>query len=139
MADYEILDHTADIGVIVRAGDLKSLFIKAAEAMFDVALEKPLPMKAAAIKKARLRLRAKNIEELMVRWLGELLSLSDCEDVVFTDFTVNQLTAQDLNAVIGGRPRKDFKFKMEIKAVTYHDLKITGQDGDYRCQVIFDV
>lgn len=139
MADYEILDHTADIGVIVRADDLKSLFIKAAKAMFDVSLEKPLPPKAAAVKKVRLKLQARNLEELLVRWLSELLSLSDCEDVIFTDFAVNQLTEQNLNAVIGGRPRKDFKFKMEIKAVTYHALKITGQDGGYRCQVIFDV
>lgn len=37
--DYQIIDHTADLGIIVKGPDVKSLFINAAQAMTDLMVE----------------------------------------------------------------------------------------------------
>lgn len=139
MLDYELIDHTADIGIRVFADSLESLFTKAAAAMFDVMLENALAKEFGAKKTFQLELNAANLEELFVRWLSELLSLADCEDVVFKDFQIKKLAQKELSATVKGVARHYFKFKMEIKAVTYHNLKITQHDGRYQCEVIFDV
>ena len=39
MKDYELIEHTADVGIRISGNDLKELFIKAAQAMFDIICE----------------------------------------------------------------------------------------------------
>ena len=141
MGDYELLDHTADIGIRVKGADLKSLFINAAAAMFDIIADGPkLPKGQKAQKKTiKVRLKAKNREELFVRWLSELLSLSDCEDVFFADFDIAALSDTALEGKAVGIPRRHFVGKREVKAVTYHQLKLTQEGAAYSAEVIFDV
>ena len=139
MVDYELIDHTADIGMRVWAEDLTSLFVRSAEAMFDIIAEKPKSSKDIKKRKFNVNLSAKNTKELFVRWLSELLSLSDSKDVFFTDFSIVSLTETVLNSAVSGVSRRHIIGKREIKAVTYHDLKI-GREGDqYKAEVIFDV
>ena len=139
MKIYRTIDHTADIGILVWGKDLKSLFINAAKAMFDqmARLSKSAPKTPK--RNLNIDLVAENSEDLLVRWLSELLSLCDCEDAIFTEFKITQLTAVHLKAVVHGIPRKNFTFKTEIKAVTYHHLKILQDAKRYSAQVIFDV
>ena len=137
--NYEIIEHTADIGIRVFGQDLKSLFTNSAAAMFDcIVQEKKSPGDSQA-KKIKIDLKTKNLEELFVRWLSELLSLADLKGLVFTDFKIHRLTSRELKATISGQAQHHFDFKREIKAVTYHDLKIEKQNQGYVAQVIFDV
>ena len=39
MKNYEIIDHTADMGIKVYGKNLLALFLNAAEAMFDIIVE----------------------------------------------------------------------------------------------------
>ena len=138
-SDYELIDHTADIGIIVEANGLKSLFTKAAAAMFSVMMEKTKPIGQARKKKTAIDINAENLKELLVRWLSELLSLSDCKKVIFTDFKISALTRTHIKAEIFGAPQSLFKPLREIKAVTYHALVLKEAAGTCRAEVIFDV
>ena len=150
MKNHEWIDHTADAGVRVYAKNLKTLFKNAAAAMFQL-IAKPhkniLQSHARSFqlqemtggRKIKIHLDASNREELLIRWLSELISLSDCKRLVFTKFEIEELSDQNLNALVTGQPRKYFSIETEIKAVTYHELKIQKKDSFYSAQIIFDV
>ena len=91
MESYELIDHTADIGIRVAAKDLKGLFVNAAYAMFNIIVEQSKPPRSAEKKEMKINLQGQSREDLLVRWLSELLSLSDSRDLFFTDFKISEL------------------------------------------------
>jgi len=138
MGEYELIDHTADIGIKLKAKDLSSLFVNSAAAMFDV-IAKKKTKKFLKGKNFEIHLKEESLDELFMAWLRELLSLADCEDVIFTKFAVEHLAETEIKALVTGLKRSHFHIIREIKAVTYHDLKIGRVDGIFRAEVIFDV
>ncbi len=134
---YEIIEHTADICIRVKAEDLKGLFSQSALAMFDiVAEEKSTKTKP---QKIEIEVSADDLEELFVNWLNEILSLSAVKDLIFYDFQINKLNKNLIQAVVFGRNIEDYKLNVEIKAATYHELKIEESKNGWQARVIFDV
>jgi SHS2 domain-containing protein len=135
--NYELIEHTADIGIRVKAKDLPGLFKNAAGAMFEIIAEKNRESKKQ--KKIKLKQQADNLEELFINWLNELLSLSAVKKIIFTDYQIHQLEKNSLEAILIGQEMKDFKINTEVKAATYHQLKIEKTDSGWQAEVIFDV
>jgi len=69
---YQIIDHTADLGIIVKGPDAKSLFIHAAQAITDLMVKGDLSDKIAT---RDVLVKGEDFPDLMVRWLGEILYL----------------------------------------------------------------
>ncbi len=138
MKNYALLEHTADIAVRVRAGDLKDLFGNTALAMFDIIAGK-IKEKSAKKVKIKVRQKADTLDELFVNWLNELLFLSATKELVFSDFKINKLTEKSLEATLAGESVKNYKIHTEIKAATYHQLKIEKSAKGWLGEVIFDV
>lgn len=141
---YELIEHTADVGIRVRGKDLKELFENAAAAMFNIMAEpKPAPAGPAAKEipefKINVRQKAENLEELFVNWLNELLSLSSVKGRIFTGFTMHKVDKNSLEAQVSGEDVKNYKVNTEIKAATYHELKVREASGGWQAEVIFDV
>jgi len=42
---YETIDHTADLGIIVKGGNIKELFVNAANAMMDLMVKRDIEEK----------------------------------------------------------------------------------------------
>jgi SHS2 domain-containing protein len=139
--NYQLIEHTADTGVRVAGANLGELFSNAALAMFDIiAEERPRTHKAQAPAISNpLYLRADNLEELFVNWLNELLSLSAAKELIFSKFKINKLQDNMLEATVAGRDIKDYRVNSEIKAATYHQLKIEKSADGWQAEVIFDV
>jgi len=140
--DYELIEHTADIGIRVSAPDLSGIFSKAACAMFDIiAQEKAagINIEPVAGKSVDIKLSSDNLEELFVDWLNELLSLSAAKELVFYRFKINKLDENGLEAEALAKPVKSFKINSEIKAATYHELKVKKAGSGWQAEVIFDV
>jgi len=139
MKTHEWIDHTSDVGLWVYGKDLQNLFKNAASAMFEL-VAKPLKnISQSHSRKMKVRLDTFDIEELLIRWLSELISLSDCKRLIFTKFEIQNLSDRHMSALITGQSRKYFTIETEIKAVTYHELKIQKKDHHYCAQIIFDV
>jgi SHS2 domain-containing protein len=138
MRRYEILDHTADIGLIIHGKDLKSLFENAAEGFFDLITD--LSTVKTGVEK-RILLAGESLERLMVDWLSELLYLHDVEYLLFREFTVESVGEDGLKAVVKGEPFQDgvHIIKTEIKAVTYHQIKGEEVKGGWKAQIILDL
>lgn len=139
MKDYEIIEHTADIGIRVRADDLKELFQKAARAMFEIIAEENLPSGPRSARNVTIRQKAEDLEELFVNWLNELLSLSAAKEMIFSDFKIGKLDNNHLQAIATGQEIKNYRVNTEIKAATYCGLKLEETKSGWQAEVIFDV
>lgn len=135
---FEVINHTADIGIVAYGNDIKQAFANAAVALFSLIID------LNTIKEnlyQDVELSAVDQESLLVEWLNELIYLFDVEHVIFKRFEINQLTRNQLQARCFGErvelPRH--KLKTGVKAATYHMLKIDKDNGNYRLQVILDV
>jgi len=135
---YEFFEHTADIGIKVRAATLKVLFHNSALAMFSIIAKKRHSTKPLG-KPVEIKQEADNLEELFINWLNELLSLSATKELIFSDFKIQKLTERKLQATIIGSPVENFELNTEIKAATYHALKINKDKSGWQAEVIFDV
>lgn len=138
MPRYELIPHTADIGVRVYGANLKELFENAAFAMFDIIADLD-GLKGTATQD--IKVKAPNSEELLVAWLDELLYNFYTKQVIFYDFNITEITGEALAGKAHGRHIGENKnrLKTEIKAVTYHELKIEEAKGIYTVTIIFDV
>lgn len=138
MKPFRVLNHTADIGVVVNGRDLKALFENAGHAFFHLLTD---------LRKVRPRVEKKveigseSLERMMVDWLSELLYLHDVENLLFRTFRVESLGKDGLKARVVGEPFREgiHVIKTEIKAVTYHQIRVAKEDGGWRAQVIFDL
>ena len=141
MKAYELIEHTADIGIRVKGSDLKELFRNAAAAMFDIIAQKEphIAHRTPHIDKIIIKQKAEGLEELFVNWLNELLSLSATKERIFSDFTFRKLDGHNLEAVAMGEDIKNYKVNTEIKAATYHQLKLEEAKGGWQAEVILDV
>ncbi len=135
---YEIIEHTADIGIRVFGGDLKELFVNSAEGMFAIIAD----LDKVEIKKSiEIECKAANIEELLVSWLGELLYHFNVDEILLREFTLAKLD----NSYLKGRAKGEkfdtarHSLKSEIKGITYHNLKVEKKDDLWQAEVIFDV
>jgi SHS2 domain-containing protein len=135
---FKIIDHTADIGIVACGADIKQVFANAALGLFSLMAE--LDELKEDIQR-ELELSAEDIEVLLVEWLNELIYIVDVEHIIFRRFEIDELTANQLRARCFGEKIKlgEHKLKREIKAATYHMLRISKDDGGYKVQVIFDI
>ena len=138
MVKYELIEHTADIGIRVKGKDLKDLFTNAGLAVFRLLAEKKIT-KGIKYTKLSIKQKAADLDELFINWLNELLSLSQAESIIFTGFKINKLTKNALEAVAIGTDMKNYKVNREVKAATYHNLSVRKTASGWQAEVILDV
>ena len=138
MKRYEIIEHTADIGLRCWGGDLKELFINAAYGMFSILAD----LKNVRSKKSlEIKLEAPNVEELFLSWLSELLYQYNSKSIIFKEFLIDKLSQNLISAQAKGEKLnlKRHRLKTEIKAATYHQLKVQKMKNYWQGEVIFDI
>jgi SHS2 domain-containing protein len=131
---YEEVEHTADAAIRAFGRGLPELFANAAYGMFDLLADME---KLHPTIEREVSLEASDLETLLVDWLGELLYLREAHDEVYKEFEISTLSPPELRAVAKGGKR--FVPRMDIKAVTYHDLKIEKTEEGYVTTIVFDV
>ena len=135
---YEILEHTADIYLRIKGQELEDLFKNAGLAVFQIASRRQFIKDPQHIKLPVIQ-EAANLEELFINWLNELLSLSSAKGVIFHDLKINKLNETGIDAVATGSNIINYKLNFEIKAATYHQLKVEHTAGGWIAEVILDV
>jgi len=135
--EFEIVNHTADVGIIAYGADMKGAFANAAKALFSLITELD---DVEEVVHRDIELTASDQESLLVEWLNELIYLFDAENMLFKRFDITQLSQTHLKARGYGHEvdSSKHKLKMGVKAATYHMLKIEKSNGS-KVQVLFDV
>jgi len=138
MKRFEVLDHTADIGIVVHGEDLRALFENAGEAFFHLITDLK---KVKRRVERRVDIGGESLDRLMVDWLSELLYLHDVENLLFKEFKVESVGEGGLKAIVKGEPFQEgvHVIKTEVKAVTYHQIEVRQEKGRWRARVILDL
>jgi SHS2 domain-containing protein len=135
---YEIFEHTADLGLRVRAPDLETLYVEAARALFSVTVANLDDVRP--VQERSLTVAGTARDYLLFDWLTELLYIFETERLVLAQFSVH-LTAEGLSAVVRGEPLDTSRqvFAHEVKAITYHELKVEQMASGWQAEVIIDI
>ena len=135
---FRLLDHTADLGVLVYGEDLEELFGNAGEAFFNIITDLQRVREST---ERIIRVESPNLEDLMVRWLGELLYIHDVDGLLFKSFSIDELREGSLKARARGEAFEEGRhvIKAEIKAVTYHQIQVKKEKRRWSARIIFDL
>jgi SHS2 domain-containing protein len=137
--DYREIEHTADVGVELQARDLRSALESAAAAMFDVICDVDSVERLLTIP-LTVDAREGDLENLLVRWLTELLYVHQSRNMVLSGFEVLSVSRGTVEARVSGErldPERH-TIKLELKAPTYHELLLEEREGRWSVRVIFD-
>ena len=137
---YEFFEHTADLGLRIRAPDLDTLFAEAARAMFAAIVADLATVQPACEVQVQLQLQGNELDYLLFDWLKALLYRFDVEHLLFGRFEVH-VTADGLTGKAGGEPldRSRHDLEHEVKAITYHGLRVEQTEDGWLAEVIVDI
>ncbi len=135
---YEVFEHTADLGLRVRARDLNELFADAGKGLFSIIVENLADVQPE--QSASIRIEGQDREYLLFDWLNELLYRFDSGHLVLSQFEV-QVDDAGLNATVRGEPLDPDRHRLdhEVKAITYHGLKVKQAADEWEAEVIVDI
>ena len=135
--EFEIVNHTADVGIIAYGANISQAFTNAARALFSLITELD---NVDEVVYRDIELIAPDQESLLVQWLNELIYLFDTENIIFKRFDISQLNSTQLKARSYGEKVDSAKHKLKtgVKAATYHMLKVDKTNG-CQVQVLFDI
>ena len=135
---FETFDHTADLGLRVRAADLDTLFAEAATALFSTIVEDLATVRP--VRQIAIELTKDEPDYLLFDWLKALLYHFDAEHILFSRFEV-KVDETGLKATAWGEPvdRSRHELGHEVKAVTYHGLRVERTADGYLAEVIVDI
>ena len=135
---FETFDHTADLGLRIRARSLDTLFAEAAEVLFstivtDLATVLPTVRREVALPND-------DKELLLFDWLKQLLYWWDAEHLLFSKFEVH-VGDNGLVGMAWGEPldRSRHQLEHEVKAITYHGLRVERENDAWLAEVIVDI
>lgn len=156
---FQMVPHTADFQVRVFAKTKQELFINALKAMTFSRVDK-VDLNVVYIqdgekktfdsqkteswscenlyKKRSFDISSTDIDALLVDFLSEALTLSDIYSELYLDALVYELTDTGIRGSFCGIEVSRFNV-VEIKAVTYHGLRV-HQEGDlWQTDIVFDI
>ncbi len=140
---YKLIDHTADLGINVFGADLKDLFASAACAMFDLITDTD---RLEGSREHVLKVAGDDWPDLMVNWLREILYLWNGKEMLLKAVKILSLSEYELiaNLRFDNFVPDRHLVKIEIKAVTYHQIQvnkiqINSRPGGWEAKIIFDV
>jgi SHS2 domain-containing protein len=135
---YETFEHTADLGLRIRAPDLDTLFAEAAQALFAAIVEDLATVQP--VQRVEIQLTGDEPDYLLFDWLKELLYHFDTGHLLFSRFEV-RVSSTGLTGSAWGEPldRSRHDLEHEVKAITYHGLRVEPGDGGWLAEVIVDI
>jgi SHS2 domain-containing protein len=140
MKKFEYLEHTADAEFIAYGRTVDEAFVSAALAMTGLMVD-PSTVRPAVEKDVELSGDA--LDLLLYDWLSELLYIFDVDRLVFGKFEAHvteeggayRLKARAMGESLDRHP----EIFLNIKAVTFHDLRFEKRNNIYEAQVLLDI
>ncbi|MCI0339797.1 MAG: archease [Planctomycetales bacterium] len=135
---YELLPHTADLGIRVRGRSLEDLFRNAARALVDLHTD----LRTVVVReRVRILVEGMDTPDLLRRWLAELHYLYETRRLLLPEARFSELAETRLAAEAAGEvfDAARHEARGEIKAVTHHGLSVRRLRSVWVAEVIFDL
>lgn len=135
--NWELYSHTADMGIRGFGDTMEESFEAAAIAMVAVNVD---PGKIEPQKKIEVICSEQDNELLLVQWLNSLLYEMATRKMLFSKFKV-AINNGELTGYAWGEKLdlKKHQPVVEIKGISYSDLKVTHENGKWIAQCIVDI
>ena len=123
---FELLEHTADLGIHAWGPAAPEAFENAAHALTEVmGVRVPGPGR-----RRLLKVRAEDRPALLVAFLNEVIWLHETESKGFAAIDVIAVSPNDLVAEAELAPLPEAPEGIGVKAATYHQLLVEARPGD---------
>lgn len=135
---FTILDHPSDLGIEAWGESLSDAFRNAAIGLMSIIVD----LESVEPKAERqISVSGSDVQQLLVRWLSEILFLYDGERFIGREFLVHNFTGSTIDAVVKGELLVEGKhrMKLDVKAVTYHQLSVDNRPHDAHVRVYLDI
>lgn len=135
---FETIDHTADLAVRVWSPNLPGLFAEAARAMTSLMAD---PASVESRETVPISAEGADAADLLVNWLREILYLWHGRELLTAEVDILEIGETRIRSRLGC----DFydparhEIRHELKAVTYHDLRVEPTSDGWEAVVVFDV
>ncbi len=143
---FDYLEHTADIYIVAYGSNIIELFENAGLALFE-SMTNTKDVKP--VEERIISAEGFDLENLLYRWLEELLILYYSENLMCSEVIVEEIgikkTGEEIEYSIRGRCRGEFfnpekhESKVEVKAVTYHLMKIVKDEEKWKAYFVLDI
>lgn len=137
--DFEILEHPADAKIRAHGSSLEEAFANAAKATFSVMADLD---GLESGDQDTISLEAEDEQSLLYDFLDELIYLRDVNSRLYYTFEVNIKAISPgyrLQAEVKGCPLAGFDSYTEVKAVTYNQMEIRQERGQWQITVVLDI
>ena len=135
---FELVDHTADIGVRVWGPTAEEVFEQAALAMFSLVCD---PLDVGELEAVDVALEAESMDLLLAAWLNELLSVFEARKLVLSQFDLLEVGEHSLRARVSGEPLDTSRHIIcgGVKAASLRELSLEQREDGWRGFVLLDV
>jgi SHS2 domain-containing protein len=135
---FEVFEHTADLGLRVRAATREALFAEATRGLLAIIVANPDAVRGVEFK--RFRLDGTQNDFLLFDWLSELLVLFDTQNWLAAECDA-RFDARGAEILCRGEPldRQRHELDHEVKAITYHGLCVEETEDGWMAEVIVDL
>ena len=137
MGSFELLEHTAEVGLRIEGETLEEVFAQAALGLLTIMTE---PESVQERLSRTVEATAPDREALLVAWLNELIYLFETQGLLFRRCRIQHLEDTALSAECTGEPFDPARHTIRcgVKAATYHLLEVRG-NGRWRARVLLDI
>ncbi len=136
MGGFEILEHTADVGIRSFGDSIEETFEQATRGLAEILGA----WRPGDGQRVDVELEGSDLEALLVDWLNEVLYLQDARDGVICDMEVLEVDDARVVGSVAFAPRGEQPLEgTAVKAITYHQLKVERTPGGWVAEVYVDV
>lgn len=135
---FTLVEHPADVGIEAEDATLQEAFERAAEGLISVIIDLSM---IEPRQEQTISVEADDKEQLLVRWLSEILYLYDGQHFLSKEFHIKEFSHKKLTADVGGEQFDENKHqtKLDVKAVTYHQLVVKEDTHGAYVRVYLDI
>lgn len=138
---FKYLEHITDAYIEAWGDSLEEAFSYAATATINVMFE---IKNVRGTSKIYFQVEGEDYLELLFNWLEKVLLLISIDNQVISSFEIKiskldtkyRLTAQGMAEAID---ISKHNYRTEIKGITYHEMQVLQEDGQYKVRFILDL
>jgi SHS2 domain-containing protein len=137
---YRFLDHMTDAVIEAYGKTLEAAFENAAKGVNDTMVDLKTVRPSKEIK---INAKGHDLYSLLFDWLDKVMLLMVADGIVMSEFSVKikHNSGYSLTGIAKGE-KLDLDrhhYKVEIKAVTYHEMQVTQEKGKATVRFLLDL
>ena len=138
---FKYLEHITDAYIEAWGDSLEEAFSYAATATINVMFE---IKNVRGTGKTDFQVEGEDYLELLFNWLEKVLLLISIDNQVISSFEI-EISKQDTKYRLTARGMAEsidlskHNYKTEIKGITYHEMEVLQEDGQYKVRFILDL